>query len=190
MAASAILTIPQLDSTRKVNLIINGIRKELAGPSNYNYPIGSYFSYSDGIISQYLLDLTNLGQWSLPILQNNSQHASGNLKECLIIAMGLNKDESVHPMLPALIDTSSLLVLRTKAVSALGRYKNKNDSIYFKRALEDTCKVIVHNDNDFPGKGFHETYYPVRGEAIAALKGLGYEVAPDTLNGCYSVKEK
>lgn len=187
LAASAILSIPELDSLKTTILIINGIRRELAGPQNLSFPTGSYFSYSDHIINQYLFDLEKLGSSASPILRDSLHFLSGNFKDCLDIALGLLKDESVHTKLPLIIDSSSMFSLRAMAVLALSRYQDKKDSIYFKKALEDTCKVIVHNDTGFPS--FHEVYYPVRGQAINALKVLGFNVTPDSIGG-YIVQEK
>ena len=189
VASDNIFRAPNFDTSEAFVIIIKGMAAEVDSPLSPTLPFirGGITPGWDNIMNNYLNDLVRLGPSILPCLDLVSDTSSGNLRNWLLIVRGLLGDGTIADELRILAFQNADANIREDAIRALSKFASINDFEIYRNALQDTYKVIIHTDIDF-GNGFHEVYYPVRGEAINALQELGFSVKDSS--GQYLIRKK
>jgi len=183
LAAYTIFSNADLDTIEIISLVIEGIKTEVSDPSSSLMPVGSYLTHSERILRKYIIDLQEIGPTWSPVLRDYYSRLTGDARIWIAIALGCQEDSSVHHILTDIIFSSSDCNMKAMSIKALSTYSDTNDIHTYEKALLDTCSVIINNDVSVDGTTFHEMYYPVRAEAITALKRLGCLVRPDSTGG-------
>lgn len=175
-AAFLIQSSTVLDTAWAVETMINGIQIELANPSSSKMRPGSYATNSEKVLQEYVEALAHLGPSITASLRTQKNTLSDDLKNWVIISLGLLKDESVHHELKTIFFTNPNLFTRLMSVRALSTYVDTTDIPIFLQAYSDTSKVTMIMDHDVPDGNFRRDIQPLVGAALYALKKMGYTI--------------
>jgi len=190
-AVRQILSVPNLDTVKAVDIIIEGIKLESEQPSSLEYMRSSCLSYSEYILRNYLFDLNDLSPSITQLLYSYLDTSQGDVKSWVVIALGFQKVQTVHDELGTIMLSDPDPNLRAMAARSLCQYGDTSDVPLFKEALLDTHHVTVESDvfisEDDDGIS---TVYPVVMEAVGALVKMGYEVKYDSTIKAYRVIEQ
>jgi HEAT repeat protein len=192
-AASKILSSTNFDTSLAVNIIIEGINKELKDPSIPTLSDirgGASANGWNDIIPVYINNLNLLGESILPQLKSFCDSSSGEIKSWIFIARGLLSDSVVHDEIIMFL-TNKNPNMRAMAIKSLAYISIPSDIELFKNSLNDSFCLMSSSDISIDGgKSLdNKTIYPVRFEAIKAIQNLGYKVLPDSSGG-YIINKK
>jgi hypothetical protein len=192
-AAKTVLEAPDFDTLRAVNMLIDGIRMEIRSPAIPNLAEirgGATTVKWDQILRAYIQNLASMGTSILPQLSTFADTNDTKTLSWIIIARGLIGDTLVHHRIRTLALDDSDPNLRAMAIEALAVYSSKDDFEIFQQALSDSSKLISSTDVSMDGgKSLKRNeLFPVRIEAINALRKIGYSVIPDSRGG-YIINE-
>lgn len=182
--ATKLSKLSNVEAAVKVCAILKVLKEECKNPiiidektaeDNMDVPITG---------GRYLYDLVNIGSPAIPFLKREIQGESGEVREIIIIALGLLKDEEAFSPLLDLALNSQNGWIRSDAVRALGEFGNKEAIPILEKALKDDFSIRAFPiDVKVPaGYEYMQIYYPVRQSAFFALKKMGVEVKQKGIN--------
>lgn len=164
-----------------VEMLGDALAAELATPSQGDS--GSWFTFSETLARGYATGMASRGAESVPEIRKRLQGTAGPARDWYLLALGYAGDESVAPDLISLLDSSSAAV-QVQAIDLVGGFGYEGAVPVLRDLLGHP--LCVENPH-LPGS---DCRYPVRDEAAAALRKLGYTVYTDPAGeGTYRVIE-
>jgi len=188
--ADKLISSANLDTNRTVQILLNAIRSEIENPVSTEYRIGSYRTISETLLQQYFFALVSLGPSIATALHSYADSTAVSFRPWPLMALGFLKDQSIYEDIKRLTSYPDPLV-RSMAISALVEYGKIGDISIFERALSDSFSVkttthIILED----GKPATAMVFPIREQAISALRKLNLTVSRDSAGKFIIVKPK
>ncbi len=186
-AASNICPLSQNDTISAINSLFDAIQNELDSPISKEMRSGSYSTISDMLKCQYVFALIRLGGAEALVLKLRAKNSTGEFQNWLLLSLAFLKDRDAMSKIKSLLSEDCNGQLRAMAVRALASNKDPADTTLFKSLLADKYSVIMRLDHDVPDGDFQQVIFPVRDQAAAALRGIGFIVKIDSL-GNYTIE--
>jgi HEAT repeat protein len=158
---------------RRAELLLGGLEREVARPTDSLRFEGSYLPSSSTFRLQFMRVIEGLGPDAIPPARQAAARASGAAREWLVLARAGAGDPEVVAPLRELLRTSAAPPVRMTAARLLGRFKQRSAVPELQAALRDSF-VASTGSGDLklpPG-----SFYPVREQAAASLRALGVDV--------------
>jgi hypothetical protein len=174
-AAQNFFSIPQIDTMKATEILVDGIVLEAAQPSSLEFPPRSYLNNSERIIRKLIFNLVDLGPSIFDTLDSYVDDLSGESRAWILIVFGLLKDPSAHQEIREILLKHPNPNLRSMAGRALYEYADTADIAALKEALTDDYNLTISSCTSVSGD-LYEIVYPVRQEAASALRRMGYYV--------------
>jgi HEAT repeat protein len=175
-AAVNIRSIPDLDVKRAAGILVEGIILETDQPSTLDFHPRSYITDSERLIRMMIFSLADLGPSINELLHSYSKSLSGDVADWMIVALGHQKDESVHGDLGKIMLSNHDPNLRSMAARALYEFADSTDIPLLTEALKDDYYVALPKNKENLPEDELTIWYPVREDAASALRRLGYFV--------------
>ena len=187
MAAREIGSIPIDDTSRAMGILIRAIESEFENPVSLDVSlIGSDMSDSELLRREYTSTLIKISPFPSAFLRAFVDTAKGEMRDWVLTALAIQGDKSVHDDVRIIASTSPSPWIRLRAFEGLRAYRDSSDVDLFEKALSDTFRTEALTDIylEDGSRGVNPAY-PIRSQAMMALRDLGFEVIPDTANGGY-----
>jgi hypothetical protein len=173
-----LMSIPGLDSSKAVDLLLNAIKRELEHPDNNKLLYLNYIPNSEHYIQEYSKALAKFGFRTrdaiYEIKRINSISPEFELRLNLIL--GFLKDPEVHATIREMYYNSQNYCIRQFAIESLVAYSDSVDIPVFKAALQDSFYFFPSGAKESPNP---KKNFPIKRAAIPGLANWGYRITID-----------
>ena len=191
-AAKQLIHISFEDTSKVVELIVKGIKREISNPSSDSMQTSTFLSDSERILMTYFDNLVKLGKPINKLLLSLNDSLKGDEIFWIKLALGYLKEETVHDEIKNILLNNPNPTLRIAAVRSLAQYNDSADTEVYILALSDPYQVTYRSDHGDVKEGEYYqvlSIYPIRSYSVSELAKRGIIVEQDS-NGNYIVKDK